>query len=80
MKQLDLHGVQHEDVQNEVHRFINEGLFRSNEKILKIITGHSPKMIGLVVKVLDGYKLPYRVGGYFGNSDASITVDLTNWI
>ena len=77
MKKLDLHGVRHEDVKNEVHRFINANF--NDEITLKIITGHSPKMVELVSKVLDGYRMSYRVGGYFGNQDATITIDLTFW-
>ena len=57
---LDLHGLRHHEVQNEVVRFLeshlNSGLF------LEIITGNSDTMIQESVKVIQQYGLQYYTG------------------
>lgn len=60
MPRLDLHGLFHHEVQNEVTRFLekhlNSGLF------LEIITGNSSTMIQESVKVIEQYGLQYYHG------------------
>ena len=54
-KQLDLHGVRHEDVERLVENFV-----LLNELPLRIITGNSPKMLSLVSEVLDRHEFKYE--------------------
>ena len=61
MKKLDLHGVRHEYVRNEVIRFV-EAYWNTDEIELDIITGYSVPMQRIVGEVLDEYQLDYRVG------------------
>lgn len=58
MIKLDLHGVKHEDVKNEVIRFVEEN-WNSGETELEIITGYSTTMKYLVRDVLDEYQLDH---------------------
>jgi len=57
---LDLHGLRHHEVENEVARFLerhlNSGLF------LEIITGNSQTMLEESVKIIDQYGLHYYTG------------------
>jgi hypothetical protein len=57
---LDLHGLRHHEVENEVARFLerhlNSGLF------LEIITGNSQTMLEESVKIIDQYGLQYYTG------------------
>jgi len=61
---LDLHSTKHEDVRNKVIRFIEEHW--NEEAELEIITGHSERMKGLVINILQEYKLPYHIGYLYG--------------
>ena len=54
-KQLDLHGVRHQDVKRLVENFV-----LLNELPLRIITGNSPKMLSLVSEVLDRHEFKYE--------------------
>ena len=54
-KQLDLHGVRHQDVERLVENFV-----LLNELPLRIITGNSPKMLSLVSEVLDRHEFKYE--------------------
>ena len=54
-KQLDLHGVRHQDVERLVENFV-----LLNEPPLRIITGNSEKMIGLVINVLDEHSIYFE--------------------
>jgi len=60
MKKLDLHRTRHEDVRQKVIKFIERN-WNSDEE-LKIITGHSPQMKNLVIKVLNEYQMNYSIG------------------
>ena len=51
---IDLHGVRHADVFNEVDKFISNNLYADT---LEIVTGFSPSMKDLVQNVLSDYKL-----------------------
>ena len=53
-KQLDLHGVRHQDVERLVENFV-----LLNELPLKIITGNSDEMRRLVVNVLERHHMNY---------------------
>ena len=53
-KQLDLHGVRHQDVERLVENFV-----LLNELPLKIITGNSDEMRRLVVNVLERHYMNY---------------------
>jgi len=64
MEKLDLHGVKHEDVERLVMRAINDNWGKGEP--LKVITGHSPAMMGLVINVAWVYELPYAIGGFSG--------------
>ena len=55
METLDLHGIRHHDVDRLVENFI-----MMKEPPMRIITGNSDRMIELVVKVLDKYKIDYE--------------------
>jgi len=57
---LDLHGVRHEEARRRTIRFIEANWDNGNE--LEIITGHSPRMKGLVMEVLQEYNLSYNIG------------------
>jgi len=60
---LDLHGVRHEDARRQTIRFIEENWDQENE--LEIITGHSQRMKGIVIQVIEEYDLPYNIGRMF---------------
>ena len=54
-KQLDLHGVRHQDVKRLVENFV-----LLNEPPLRVITGNSSKMLSLVSEVLDRHEFKYE--------------------
>ena len=54
-KQLDLHGVRHQDVKRLVENFV-----LLNEPPLRVITGNSFKMTNLVSEVLDRNEFKYE--------------------
>ncbi len=55
IKQLDLHGIRH----NEVDRLV-ENFVLLNNSPMRIITGNSDKMVELVVEVLDRCDIKYE--------------------
>jgi hypothetical protein len=57
---LDLHGIGHNDVDDLVHRFINENWESGKE--LRIITGHSLKMKNIVRDILKMYDVEVEEG------------------
>jgi len=57
---LDLHGMKHEEVENEVARFLS--LWMGQNLFADIITGHSEAMSALVLKVVADYGLEYMRG------------------
>jgi hypothetical protein len=64
--QLDLHGVQHSDVDRIVENFI----FMNQELVpLKIICGNSQRMIDLVIAVIEKHKLADVVTNQYGIID-----------
>ena len=58
IKQLDLHGVKHEDVDRLVENFV-----LLNKPPLKIITGNSDRMPVLVRNVLDRHDIQWERWG-----------------
>ena len=69
-KKLDLHGVKHEDVKRKVIRFI-EGYW-DTDKELEIMTGNSQRMRGLVIEVIEEYKLTYSIGRLYSTDTSRI--------
>ena len=63
---LDLHGVKHDEVENEVARFLNAWL--GKHLMAYFIVGHSQKMTELVLNVVKDYQLEYQTDlpGYPG--------------
>ena len=59
----DLHRLRHEDSRREVIRFVEEHW--NEEAELEIITGNSTRMQGLVMNVLDEYKMTYQISRLF---------------
>ena len=57
MKELDLHGVLHEDVPNTIKRFLEDILRTEAEHNYKIITGNSKRMRELVVCEIALYEI-----------------------
>ena len=55
MKELDLHGFRHEEVDRIVENFI-----LLNDLPIRIITGNSNKMIRLTKKVIDRHQLKWE--------------------
>ena len=55
MKELDLHGTKHEDVDRIVENFV-----LLNELPVRIITGNSLKMIELTKKVINKHQLKWE--------------------
>ena len=58
MKELDLHGVLHVDVEIEVKNFL---FMNHNDLPVKIITGKSEKMIDIVLDILKKNDYHYDV-------------------
>ena len=56
MKELDLHGVKHQ----QVHRIVEDFILTTSEPMLKIIVGNSNRMLELVRKVLCEYGFEYE--------------------
>ena len=54
MKELDLHGTKHEDVDRIVENFV-----LLNELPVRIITGNSDEMRRLVINVLERHHMNY---------------------
>lgn len=72
MKILDLHGVEHHNVETKVINFV-----LMNETPLKIITGDSPSMRMIVFGVLDKHEFEYYPE-FHTNHGAFIIRDKTN--
>lgn len=63
MLKLDLHRLRHEEARRAVIRFVEEHWDSGLEA--EIVTGNSQKMRGLVMNVLDEYKLIYQISRAF---------------
>lgn len=57
---LDLHGLRHHEVENEVARFLERHLVSG--LFLEIITGNSQTMLEESVKIINQYGLQYYTG------------------
>jgi len=60
---LDLHGVTHADARQEAISFIEK--YWGEQTELVIITGNSLKMKGIVINVIEEYKLPFQISEMF---------------
>ena len=60
LKVLDLHGVVYEDVDDMVHRFVNENWKEGLE--LHVVTGHSTRMKNIVKDILKMYDVEIEDG------------------
>lgn len=72
---IDLHGIRHEDVKSNVIRFIEEHWDDDSE--LEIITGNSSRMQGIVINILDEYKMLYQISRIFEPNNAGYIVTWT---
>jgi DNA-nicking Smr family endonuclease len=61
MKELDLHGIKHENVSSALDSFFWDAM-QKKETGLKIVTGNSPEMKKLVVSVIEEYGFIYEEG------------------
>lgn len=61
MEEIDLHGVNHEQVWDQVENFV---LLHSDKLPVRIITGLSEKMQERVKEVLDYYEFGYETPVY----------------
>jgi hypothetical protein len=64
MKKLDLHGMRHAEARVAVTQFVEDNWNSGIEA--QIVTGNSTKMRGVVLGVLDEYKLTYQISEMFG--------------
>lgn len=58
MKELDLHGYLHSEVEAEVENFL---VLNSRHLPLRIITGYSDKMKSIVTMLLERYNFGYYI-------------------
>lgn len=72
---IDLHMMRHEDARRAVIRFIEDHWSTPTE--LEIITGNSTKMRGIVINVLDEYKLTYQISRLFDTNNKGYIVTWT---
>lgn len=59
MKELDLHGLKHAEVEDQVENFILQA-----DTPFRIITGNSEEMRRIVVRLLDHYEFKYYTPAY----------------
>ncbi len=72
MEKLDLHNIEREDVERETIHFIEDN-WDSPEEI-EIITGNSMNMKRTIKRILDEYKLKYRIGDSIGMNNGFMRV------
>jgi len=72
---IDLHRLRHEDARRAVINFIEDHWNEQAE--LEIITGNSIKMKGLVINILDEYKLTYQISRMFDLNNRGYIVTWT---
>lgn len=68
MKELDLHGLKHHEVEDVVENFI-----LTNDAPFKIITGNSEEMRRVVQKLLDHYDFQFYIPAH--NAGEIIVID-----
>lgn len=66
MKEIDLHGIGHEQAKELLEITINK-LWCINDELC-IITGHSDQMKKIVIDILEDYKLDYTIGDFSGRN------------
>lgn len=72
MRELDLHGVKHEDVDRLVENFAFEN---QDSFPLTIITGHSKRMKEIVFECMDRNSFKCKEGNYSGTNMGVVTVE-----
>jgi len=73
-EKLDLHGTRYDLAKSKIIRFIEDNW--DTKLDLEIITGHSKKMKSIVIKILDEYKLNYRIGDFAGLNKGFINIPM----
>lgn len=73
-KELDLHGIKHEDVKNELIRFIEANIQMEEE--LLVITGYSAEMRRIVATVCAEYGFMYTVGSLIDSNKGYVIISL----
>ena len=74
LNKLDLHGVQHKDVEQLVEDWvINQ--YNSNNIPCQIITGNSKQMQTIVIEVLERLEMHYQIGDFLGFNKGYIQVN-----
>jgi hypothetical protein len=68
VKELDLHGIPHEEVRNAVENFV-----LTNDAPFRIITGLSERMRNLTQNILDKHKFQHYVPAH--NAGEIIVID-----
>lgn len=61
VKELELHGIKHSEVENLVEKYV---IYNEKNLPLKIITGGSEPMKEIVINVLVSHKYKYKIGDY----------------
>lgn len=71
MKELDLHGMLHHEVEDAVTNFV----FLNNKNLpVRIITGNSNRMKNIVLPLLERHKYDYEVPSY-NNGEVIVRFD-----
>jgi len=73
-EKLNLHGTRYDSAESKVIHFIEDNWDACLD--LEIITGHSKKMKSIVIKILDEYKLKYRIGDFAGLNKGFINIPM----
>tara|TARA_R110000824_G_scaffold8429_8_gene38211 strand:- start:2696 stop:2923 length:228 start_codon:yes stop_codon:yes gene_type:complete len=66
MKEIDLHGLRHEEAKRAIEHVLNK--FWCTGEEIHFITGYSPKMKDIVIDLLNIYRLEYDIGDYSGQN------------
>jgi len=74
INKLDLHGIQHRDVEQLVQDWVITQ-YNENRLPCQIVTGNSEEMKTIVKEVLDGIPMSYQVGDFLGNNNGYIQVN-----
>ena len=75
-EKLDLHGTKYDLAESKVIHFIEDNWGAVSD--LEIITGHSKKMKLIVIKILNEYKLNYRIGDFAGFNKGFIVISMSH--
>ena len=73
-EKLDLHGTKYNLARSKIIRFIEDNWNTKTD--LEIITGHSKKMKSIVIKILNEYRLEYKIGDFVGLNKGFISIPM----